>query len=270
MTSPLHRRLWGIAPIMVTNLADAGLVDARFNAALTKAAVQAFDDFLQITKSPSEQDNNVSSGSGNRRRRRRVQASGQHQQQQTPEEGQLTQNDSFFVHQRTRGYRLATPAISSCVEAQTLQEDLITSNAVMTYLESLDNAKAAARMVRSELLSIDMWAAVQRGPGAHHKDHVHEGVVVSGVYYAAVPPQSAPLLLKRPPEDIMPSSDDNDDDDDVVTIHPREGQLILFPPWVPHGVPPSSSDSRLEQPRVSFAFNLSGPFIGDAWDVTRV
>lgn len=259
MSSPF-RRLWGIAPIMVTNLVDAGLVDARFNAALTKAAVQAFDDFLQTTKSPDGGPHQ----SGRRRRRVQPEHHQQQHQQAQGEEGQLTQNDAFFVHQRTRGYRLATPAISSCVEAETLQEDFITNN-VLAYLEALA-ANKAAMMVRSELLSIDMWAAVQRGPGAYHKDHVHEGVVVSGVYYAAVPPESAPLLLKQPED--MTNRDSDDDDNNVVTIQPKEGQLILFPPWVLHGVPPSSDSP--EEPRVSFAFNLSGPYVGDAWDVTRV
>lgn len=30
-------------------------------------------------------------------------------------------------------------------------------------------------------LTIDLWAAVQRGDGSHHKFHVHEDAVVSGV-----------------------------------------------------------------------------------------
>jgi hypothetical protein len=65
-------------------------------------------------------------------------------------------------------------------------------------------------------------------------------------------------------------------DDDVI-IHPRNGQLILFPPWLKHGVPLATNGQQLDGdlypslPRVSWAFNLTArlAYIGDAWNVTR-
>jgi hypothetical protein len=66
-------------------------------------------------------------------------------------------------------------------------------------------------------------------------------------------------------------------DDDVI-IHPRNGQLILFPPWLKHGVPMATNGQQFpggeldpSLPRVSWAFNLTArlAYIGDAWDVTR-
>ena len=47
-------------------------------------------------------------------------------------------------------------------------------------------------------INIDVWASVQPGYGARHGDHVHEGAIVSGVYYAAVPDGSAPLVFRKP------------------------------------------------------------------------
>ena len=125
-------------------------------------------------------------------------------------------------------------------------------------------------------LSIDMWAAVQRGTGAHHAYHVHEGAIVSGVYYSSCPPGCAPLVL-RPPSNAeenenanRPPSENGAEEEDV-TIHPKEGQLVLFPPWVWHGVPESGSEKAGSEPRVSWAFNLTGRLagIGDAWSITQ-
>eukprot|EP00978_Attheya_sp_CCMP212_P048144 scaffold477964_cov83-Attheya_sp.AAC.1 len=237
------RCLWGVAPIMTTNLVEAGLVDSKtFNVTLTKAAVTAFDNYIAISSGQQPTLSSASSdilSSGSRRRKRRTgttntmapfltsankHASDRNDSAFRNETGssshknKLTHNDYFFEHQRTRGYRLATPAIANCQEAFRLQEELIATAAV-NYLTAIGDAfqdtnnkaalHAASRQRSGEhghghghgqlgLLSIDMWAAVQRGRGAYHADHVHEGVLVSGVYYASVPSKSAPLVLRRP------------------------------------------------------------------------
>eukprot|EP00957_Ditylum_brightwellii_P206138 15346990-Ditylum_brightwellii.AAC.1 len=125
---------------------------------------------------------------------------------------------------------------------------------------------------------VDLWATVQRGRGACHPDHTHDGAVVSGVYYSSAPSGSAPLLLRRPSEGLLGNKvwDDKEEgaeqrelfervDGEDIVFRPREGQLILFPPWLYHGVPSASHEetqsivsSENELPRVSFAFNLTG------------
>ena len=56
-----------------------------------------------------------------------------------------------------------------------------------------------------------------------------------------------------------------------VALHPRTGDCVLFPPWLPHRVGGGeggaeqaglevSSGGDDEEPRVSFAFNLVGPW----------
>ena len=56
-----------------------------------------------------------------------------------------------------------------------------------------------------------------------------------------------------------------------VTLHPRTGDCVLFPPWLPHrvggeegGVDYVRREAQPEdddgEPRVSFAFNLVGPW----------
>ena len=113
--------------------------------------------------------------------------------------------------------------------------------------------------------------------GAYHANHVHEGVLVSGVYYAAVPSGSAPLVLRRPKADDTRLNESQSKAIDEVTdvvLSPEEGNLVLFPPWVEHGVPvaeeqhPNDSNNL---PRVSFAFNVTGAFAlgNDLWNATR-
>ena len=142
----------------------------------------------------------------------------------------MTSNDYFFEHQRLRGYHLATEAIRSSSEATLLADELL-PDAAANYLRECDNPRASAVAERVGLqFHVEMWAAVQRGKGAYHEDHVHEGVIVSGVYYAAVPEGSSPLVLKCP-------QNHNSD----ILIFPKEGDLVMFPPWLRHGVPPSTN-----------------------------
>ncbi len=116
--------------------------------------------------------------------------------------------------------------------------------------------------------------------GAYHADHVHEGAFVSGVYYAAVPPGSAPLVLRTPKTvdcrvHESQSEETLDENSDVV-FAPTEGDLVLFPPWVKHGVPlaeeQENNNNASNLPRVSFAFNVTGAFAfgNDPWDVTCI
>ena len=288
------RNLWDKAPVLTKNLLGAGVVDTAFNATLTKAAVTAFDEYTSIRRgtgfpsSAASVDESMSK-SGTTRRRRRTFSPRQGKTESTtrPRLGKpddngnltLTDNDFFFEHQKTRGYRLAAPAIADCDCTRRLQEDFLV-DAVAYYLEAVCGAKLLADqlLLGTGELSIDMWAAVQRGKGAYHADHVHEGALVSGVYYAAVPYGSAPLVLRRPKADetrMDEAQTQSDDISDDAVISPTEGHLILFPPWVEHGVPFPEEQHNVDSnnlPRVSFAFNVTGAFTlgSDPWNITRL
>ena len=114
--------------------------------------------------------------------------------------------------------------------------------------------------------------------GAYHADHVHEGALVSGVYYAAVPPGSAPLVLRKPKAEngqVEESQQKPFEEISDVVHAPTEGDLVLFPPWVEHGVPVAEAQENIESSnvaRVSFAFNVTGAFAlgNDPWNVTRL
>jgi len=241
--------------------------------ALTNAAISAFNNYT----SNNQHDDLIPPSSGGRRRRRSRAAPLVNIENTSPPNNsdrstQVTANDNFFEYQRTRGFRLSTPRISSCDEVKELEE-IHMLDAVTQYLLQLDNEKSisiANQLQTDSIFTIDMWAAVQSGKNAYHEYHVHKESVVSGVYYSNCPDNCAPLILKRP-NDNMDKQSANDEsyyrDDEEVIIHPKEGQFILFPPWLYHGVP-KTNEEHTEQARVSFAFNLNGRIV-DPWSITR-
>ena len=303
MTAGNYQRLASTIPILSTNLIESGVVDAEFNRSLTQAAIDAFQNFTNFTSSTSytqSKQDDIPSSSGRRKRRARTSSAAFHTTNNmisppTSDNGkQVTPNDNFFEYQRTRGYRLSTPNISTCNAAIQLEEDHV-ANAIAHYLtevakihtinnnhNSLNNITTtiADELDSSQVgLSIDMWAAVQKGVGAYHEYHVHEGAIVSGVYYSNCPSGCAPLVLKMPTENAHMIVDtkqlgkelsiDDDDDEDMI-IQPKEGQLVLFPPWLYHGVPRISTDKcATENARVSWAFNLNARLVADPWSVTQ-
>lgn len=70
---------------------------------------------------------------------------------------------------------------------------------------------------------------------------------VSGVYYVSVPEDAAPIIFSDPRGPHPPF-------DGTETIRPVAGDLILFPSWLQHQVPPTPGDD----PRLSIAFNAAG------------
>lgn len=190
-------------------------------------------------------------------------------------------NDRFFEHQRDRGYHLASEYLRESAPLTLLREKLLPGAATAYLVEgdhgqfNANRAAAVARSLRDGILRLDTWAAVQRSPGACHEEHVHEDATVSGVYYARVPnPAETPLVFRRPDNDgetTTRRTTTTTTSAEEWVLEPVEGRAVLFPPWLPHSVPPSKASSlSSSEPRVSFAFNVSGlSGWGDPWDVTR-
>eukprot|EP01082_Thalassiosira_pseudonana_P003368 g2518.t1 g2518 contig12:277885-278814(-) len=300
------QRLWGVAPILTSNFREAGVVNSEFNNVLTRAAMEAFDDFTNSTvvqndrgSSSSTKRDSISPNASRRRVRPRslprtsIQPSDMIHRDSNVNPS-TTPNDNFFEYQRTRGYHLATPSISNCKSVHSLHEEYLVDS-ITYYLHYAINSTSLANQLSLSGIggefSIDLWAAIQQGKGAYHEFHVHKGAIVSGVYYSSCPVGCAPLVLRKPDEDTLQSLDREGrvEQEQVktniileciegdVVIQPNEGQLVLFPPWVEHGVPLAVEPDNgrevidMHQPRVSWAFNLTGRLaaIGNPWDLTR-
>ena len=116
-----------------------------------------------------------------------------------------------------------------------------------------------------------VWATVHQAC-IGHLPHVHESSQASGVYYVSAPPGSGALVLEDPRGPRPPFTN-------RVINRPREGLLIIFPPWLSHHVtatcqqPPHQKPQQQQQqqqqppqgqwagesrPRISLSFNLPG------------
>jgi len=117
----------------------------------------------------------------------------------------------------------------------------------------------------------NMWANINY-PGSYNKQHTHANSQWSGVYYVRVPKNSGSLFVEDPrpgPNLLLPRR--------IkgapralwrVVIYPAiEGQMIMFPAWLPHGVELNESKEKGEKGwRVSVSFN----FIQVAFDTKFV
>ena len=107
----------------------------------------------------------------------------------------------------------------------------------------------------------NMWANINY-PGSYNKTHIHPNAQWLGVYYVKVPQNSGNLFVEDPrpgPNIILPRRLKG-----IpralwrVVIYPAiEGQMIMFPAWLTHGVEINESKEKGEKGwRVSVSFNF--------------
>ena len=107
----------------------------------------------------------------------------------------------------------------------------------------------------------NMWSNINY-PGAYNKQHIHPNSQWSGVYYVKVPKNSGRLFVEDPrpgPNIILPRRLKG-----IpralwrVVVYPAiEGQMIMFPAWLSHGVEMNESKEKGEKGwRISVSFNF--------------
>ena len=107
----------------------------------------------------------------------------------------------------------------------------------------------------------NMWANINY-PGSYNKQHMHPNASWSGAYYVKVPKKSGNLFVEDPrpgPNIILPRRLEGLPKALWrVVIYPAiEGQIIMFPAWLPHGVEVNASKEKGEKGwRVSVSFNF--------------
>ena len=107
----------------------------------------------------------------------------------------------------------------------------------------------------------NMWANINY-PGSYNRQHMHPNSQWSGVYYVQAPKDSGYLSIEDPrpgPNLILPERTQGLPKAlwRVVNYPPIEGQLIMFPAWLPHGVYLNQSKEKGENGwRVSISFNF--------------
>ena len=107
----------------------------------------------------------------------------------------------------------------------------------------------------------NMWANINY-PGSYNKTHIHPNAQWSGVYYVKVPQNSGNLFVEDPrpgPNIMLPRRLEGLPKAlwRVVGYAAIEGQMLMFPAWLPHSVQINESKEKGEKGwRVSVSFNF--------------
>tara|TARA_R100000005_G_C4951685_1_gene171931 strand:+ start:397 stop:993 length:597 start_codon:yes stop_codon:yes gene_type:complete len=107
----------------------------------------------------------------------------------------------------------------------------------------------------------NMWANINP-PGAYNKTHTHPNSLWSGVYYIKVPENSGKFFIEDPrpgPNTYMPRRLENLPKQlwRVVAYEAKEGRMVFFPSWLPHGVDINQNTEQGEASwRISVSFNF--------------
>jgi uncharacterized protein (TIGR02466 family) len=100
------------------------------------------------------------------------------------------------------------------------------------------------------------WMNINDSRQCMNSEHIH-GDVFSGVFYLQTPEESGKLCLVNPAINRMwqgcsLTSKKNQFTGESIKIEPVEGNIILFPSYLPHSVETNNHDEE----RISISFNL--------------
>jgi uncharacterized protein (TIGR02466 family) len=100
------------------------------------------------------------------------------------------------------------------------------------------------------------WLNINDTRQCMNGEHVHRDVL-SGVFYLSVPNESGKLVLQNPAINRMwngcaLTSKKNKFTGESIRIEPVEGNILLFPSYLPHSVETNNHDEE----RISISFNL--------------
>lgn len=123
----------------------------------------------------------------------------------------------------------------------------------------LFNAKKALldlQIPQNNVRIIESWGNINKTLNAFNTRHIHQGVL-SGAFYVSVPYGSGSIFFNNPGMNclwygFMKSQFRNKFNSEAVEMKPENGQLLLFPSFLPHSVQTNFLDVK----RVSISFNI--------------
>ena len=121
----------------------------------------------------------------------------------------------------------------------------------LTYIKSIP--------LTTNFQILSMWANVN-GYKDYNLIHTHGGSVISGVYYLKNPKNSGDLFFVNPACEVIEYlwgcciKEYTQQNSPHWNILVEEGDLVLFPSWLRHGVKPNLNK---KENRISIAFNIS-------------
>jgi len=117
-------------------------------------------------------------------------------------------------------------------------------------------AVADLDFVDCDIALTEAWLNINDSRQCMNSEHVH-GEVFSGVFYLSAPDESGKLVIQNPGINKMwkgcsLTSQKNQFTGESIRIEPVEGNIILFPSYIPHSVETNNHDEE----RISISFNL--------------
>jgi uncharacterized protein (TIGR02466 family) len=105
---------------------------------------------------------------------------------------------------------------------------------------------------RPEFVIRAMWGNVNPR-GGYNLTHVHPTGWMSGVYYVELPQGCSGITFEDPrPASLMDFQQSCLVDKQYHNHQPKNGELVLFPSWLPHFVNPNLTNEN----RISISFNV--------------
>jgi len=118
--------------------------------------------------------------------------------------------------------------------------------------------KACADMdfIDCDIALTNAWFNINDSRQCMNSEHVHSEVF-SGVFYLLAPEESGKLKIKNPAlnplwKGCSLANEKNNFTGESIKIEPEEGNIILFPSYLPHSVETNNHDEE----RISISFNL--------------
>lgn len=117
-------------------------------------------------------------------------------------------------------------------------------------------AVADLDFIDCDIALTEAWLNVNDSRQCMNSEHVH-GDVFSGVFYLSTPEGSGKLVLQNPGINKMwdgckLTAQKNQFTGESIRIEPVEGNILLFPCYLPHSVETNDHDEE----RISISFNL--------------
>ena len=113
-------------------------------------------------------------------------------------------------------------------------------------------------LVECDLMFTTSWFVINYSKKCMVTEHVH-GDLFSGVFYLKTPKDSGRLVIQNPGinrswKGCSLTSEKNQFTAENIHIKPMEGDIIMFPSYIPHSVETNNHDEE----RISISFNLGG------------
>lgn len=117
-------------------------------------------------------------------------------------------------------------------------------------------ASADLNFINCDIAITSAWLNINDTRQCINSEHLHSDTF-SGVFYLQTPENSGELVLSNPAINRMWNGcnlveEKNEFTGEMLRIEPVEGDILLFPSYIPHSVYPNNHDEE----RISISFNI--------------